>query len=221
MARMWGFSRHGRRWLGAALPGVCLALIATAAPASAELSSVDAYGGQAQVLGKPVHRHRATSNGAAGDRSSSGVPRQHGAGTTNSRAGGGSAQSSSGSSSSAGSNAAAGSGAPVTSGSGTSTPSSGTAGAGGQNAAGGARAGHHARGHSAAGAGAAVGAGAASGSAGGQSPPIAAANLADVSDGSLSLSALDVLLLVAVFLGLAGVGVLIRRWSRQPSSSGS
>jgi hypothetical protein len=62
----------------------------------------------------------------------------------------------------------------------------------------------------------AAGTGAASGaSGGGQSPPIAVANAAEVSDGSLSLSALDVLLLVAVFVGLGGVGVVIRRWSRQ------
>ncbi len=53
-----------RRWFTKALLGSCLALAPAAVPASAELSSVDAYGGQAQVLGKPVHHHHAASNGA-------------------------------------------------------------------------------------------------------------------------------------------------------------
>jgi hypothetical protein len=198
-----------RRWLGGPLCGCCLALVIMAAPASAELSSVDAYGGQAQVLGKPVHHH-AASNGAKRASGSSGAHGQQGAGTTGSGAGGEPGQSSSGSQS----HAAASSGASATSDSGTSTTSSGTAGTSGHNAAGD-RTGHRAGGHPGVATGAAVGAGAASGSASGQSPPIAATNLADVSDGSLSLSALDVLLLLVLCAGLTAVGVLIRRWSRQ------
>lgn len=204
-----------RRWLGGPLCAGCLALVVMVAPASAELSSVDAYGGQAQVLGKPVHHH-AASNGAKRAPGSSGAHGQQGAGTSASGSGGEPAQSSSGSGS--GSNAAAGSGARVSSGTGASTTPSGTAGAGGQNAVGSTRAGHRRSGHSGAAAGhpAAVGAGATSGSANGQSsPPIAATNLADVSDGSLSLSALDVLLLLVLCAGLTGIGVLIRRWSQQ------
>jgi hypothetical protein len=209
MAPMLRFSERGR-WLGGALFGSCLALVLVAAAASAELSSVDAYGGQAQVLGKPVH-HRAASNGAKRAPGSSGAHGQQGTGTSGSGGGGESSRSPSGSES----HATTGSGAPATSGSGTSTTSSATAGASGHNPAGGDRTGHRAGGHSGAAAGAAVGVGVASGAASGQSPPIAATNLADVSEGSLSLSALDVLLLLVLAAGLTGVGVLLRRWSRQ------
>ncbi|HEY2283320.1 MAG TPA: hypothetical protein VGH60_07210 [Solirubrobacteraceae bacterium] len=190
---MWGFARHGR-WLAGALLGGCLALVLTAAPAAiAELSSVDAYGGQAQVLGKPVHRH-AAANGSKSARGSSGAHGQS-AGATGSEAGGESGQSSSGSS-------AAGSNAPASSGSKPLTTASGAAGTGASSAHGGHAGAHRAGTHRGV-------------TAAGQNPPIAAANLADVSNGSLSLSALDILLLVAVFAGLAGVGVLIRRWSQR------
>jgi hypothetical protein len=176
------------------LLGGCLALVLTAAPAAAELSSVDAYGGQAQVLGAPVRHQRApgASTGARG----SGRGSAQSTPASGSEPGG----ESTGSSSSPGSHPTAGSGAPIASG------SNGARGVGGDNGAGES----HGRGAGAAGTGGASGA-----SGAGQSPPIAAANVADVSDGSLSLSALDVLLLAAVCVGLAGVGVLIRRSSRQ------
>jgi hypothetical protein len=187
------------------LVGGYLALVLTAVPAAGEISSVDAYGGQAQVLGPPVHRHGAASGstGTQGSRRAGGQS----TGATGSQAGVGSAESSSGS----GSHATPGSssGAPT-------TPS-------GSNSAPGAAAGNGAVGGDESGAadsrdGAAApvaGTGGSGASGAGQSPPIAATNVADVSNGSLSLSALDVLLLVAVFIALAGVGVLIRRWSRQ------
>lgn len=41
-------------------------LIGIAAPAHAEIPSVDAYGGEALVLGKPHHRRQANPNGANG-----------------------------------------------------------------------------------------------------------------------------------------------------------
>jgi hypothetical protein len=198
MAPIRWFS-HGGRQFGWMLLGGCLALALAAAPASAELSSVDAYGGQAQVLGPPVHRH-----GAAGGSSARGHGHEGGrsAATTGSQSGDGSAGSPSGS----GSNATTGSssGAPATpSGShgATGEGEGSTASGGGPGSAGG-------------GAGA-TGAGGASGVAGGQSSPIALATSAEVSNGSLSLSALDALLLAVVFAGLVCVGVLIRRWSRQ------
>jgi hypothetical protein len=176
------------------LLGGCLALVLAAAPASAELSSVDAYGGQAQVLGKPVHRHVAAGgSGARGHGHESGPS----AASTGSQSGGGSAGSPSGS----GSHATTGSssGTPAT-----PSGSHGAAGAGEGSAAGG-----HGGGAGA------TGTGGASAVAGGQSPPIALATSAEVSNGSLSLSALDVLLLAVVFAGLVCVGVLIRRSSRQ------
>jgi len=186
------------------LVGGYLALVLTAVPAAGEISSVDAYGGQAQVLGPPVHRHGAASGstGTQGSRRAGGQS----TGATGSQAGVGSAESSSGS----GSHATPGSssGAPT-------TPS-------GSNSAPGAGAGNGASGDVGSGAGSrdgaaatAAGTGGSGASGAGQSPAIAAANVADVSNGSLSLSALDVLLLVAVFIALAGVGVLIRRSSRQ------
>jgi hypothetical protein len=170
-------------------------LVLAPAPASAELSSVDAYGGQAQVLGKPVHRHVAAGGSSAQGR---GHESGRSAATAGSQSDGGSPGSPSGS----GSNATTGSssGAPATpSGSHGATGEGGgsTASGGGPGSAG------------------ATGAGGASGVAGGQSPPIALATSAEVSDGSLSLSALDVLLLAVVFAVLVCVGVLIRRWSRQ------
>lgn len=204
MAAIRRFS-HGRRRLGWTVLGGCLVLVLTAAPACAELSSVDAYGGQAQVLGKPVHHHRAAegrSTGTQGSRRAGGQS----TGATGSQAGVGSAESSSGSGSYA--TPGSSSGAPT-------TPS-------GSNSAPGASASNDAGGGIGSGVGSrdgaaatAAGTGGSGASGGGQSPPIAAANVADVSNGSLSLSALDVLLLVAVFIALAGVGVLIRRSSRQ------
>jgi hypothetical protein len=186
------------------LLGGCLALALTAAPAGAELSSVDAYGGQAQVLGKPVHRHVAPGgSGTQGSGRESGQS----AGTTGSGTGGGG---SAGSPSGSGSHASTGSSSatPTTPGA-----SNSVAGAGASNAAGdsGGTGGHGGD----SGASITRTGGASGATGGGQSPPIALVNSADVSDGSLSLSALDVLLLIVVFAGLAGVGVLMRRWSRQ------
>jgi hypothetical protein len=107
---------------------------------------------------------------------------------------------------SAGSHSSTGSGSPATS------ASKGTAGAGESSAAGGGAGGEA----SGSGAGAnSAGAGVSGAAGGAQSPPIALSESAEVSHGSLSLSALDVLLLVILFAGLAGIAVLIRRWSRQ------
>jgi hypothetical protein len=207
MAPIRWFVHRGPQF-GWTLLGGCLALILTAAPAMAELSSVDAYGGQAQVLGKPVHRHAAAKHSTGAQ--SAGRESGQSAGTSGSQAGGGSAGSASG----AGSHADVGSrsGAPATPDG--SSSAAGTNGGNAASAGSGRGAGSHGHGHGSP-AGAAGTGGSAGASGAGQSPPIAAANAADVSDGSLSLSALDVLLLVVVCLGLAGVGVLIRRWSRQ------
>lgn len=178
-----------------ALLGGCLALALPAAPAAAELSSVDAYGGQAQVLGKPVHRHvKSGSSGTQGSRAGSG----RSAGASGSQtAGGGSSETSVGSGSHSGGGSI--STTHVTTGSANGASShTGSGGTGGN------------------GAGSSTSTGPTSGAAGaGQSPPVALADSAAVSDGSLSLSSLDVLLLVALCAGLVGVGVLIRRWSRQ------
>jgi hypothetical protein len=207
MAPIRWLSHHGP-WFAGTLLGGCLALALTAAPASAEISSVDAYGGQAQVLGKPVHHHPRAAGGSSGARDSGRESGQSTGASGSDAGGGGSAGSSSGSVSH--STSGSSSGAPATpnhphganpAGGGSTTGGGGGSGAGSHG--GGATAG-------------AAGTGGASGASGtGQSPPIAAANVAEVSNGSLSLSALDVLLLLAVFVGLAGVGVLIRRWSRQ------
>jgi cobalamin biosynthesis Mg chelatase CobN len=158
---------HFRPQLGWMLVGMAVALLLTAAPATAEISSADAYGGQAQVLGKPI-RHRA--HGTAKTQSSNQT------------------------------------GSPASSGSG---PAAGAGPGGSQGVVGG-------RGNgTGTGMGASKSAGS-SGSAGGaQSPPIAASEVADRPDGSLSLSGLDVLLLVAILVGLLGVGVLIRRLAHQ------
>ena len=202
MAPIRWFVHRGPRF-GWTLLGGCLALILTAAPAAAELSSVDAYGGQAQVLGKPVHRHGA----GTGSTGAQGSGRGQSTGASGSAAGG-----SSGSAAGSGSSftPGAGSGAPTT-----PSRSNSAAGAGGGNTTGGGERGG-AGGHGGGSGTRAAGAGSSAGASGGvPSPPIAAANAADVSDGSLSLSALDMLLLAAVFVGLACVGVLIRRWSRQ------
>jgi hypothetical protein len=201
MARIRRSTRHRSQFVRTLLGG-SLALTLVAAPASAELSSVDAYGGQAQVLGKPVHRHRtvAGSPGGAGSRSG------QGSGASGSEA---DARATAKPSSGPGSHEGSGATAPTRSGS--STASNGTAGTGssaGREGDAGAR-------HGGEGAKGAVAVGISGASGGQQSGPIAAENLADVSNGSLSLSALDVLLLVVIFAGLAGVCVLIRRWSRQ------
>lgn len=198
MARMWGLSHHGR-CLGGGLLGGCLALVLTAGPAVAELSSVDAYGGQAQVLGKPIHRHvRSGGSPAQG----SGREGGQGAGTSGSQAGGGGTASSG-----SGSHAS-------TSGAGTSaTPSAAGGAAGGGAASQGSGAENAHRGGN--GATSTTANGASGALAGAQGRPVALADSAAVSNGSLSLSALDVLLLLAVFAGLAAVGVGIRRWSRQ------
>jgi hypothetical protein len=199
------FSHRGPLF-GRMLLGGCLVLVLTAAPASAELSSVDAYGGQAQVLGKPVHRHVAPQGSGT---QSAGRGGEQSAGTTSSAsAGGGSAG---GSSSSSGSHSSTGSSSATPT---TPSAANGATGASASSAAGGGSGGPNGHGD---GSGASpAGTDGASGAAGGaQSPPIALADSAEVSHGSLSLSSLDVLLLVIVFAGLAGVGVLIRRWSRQ------
>jgi hypothetical protein len=156
--------------LGWLLLGAGVALLLTAAPAAAEISSVDAYGGQAQVLGKPV-RHRVRAQGTTKVQGSNpaGPP------------------ASSGSSSAAG--AGPGGAKSVVGG------GKGNGGGGGVSAS---------RPESSS-----------SAAAGGQSPSIAATEVADRSVGSLSLSGLDVLLLVVIFVGLLGVGVLIRRLARQ------
>ncbi len=202
MARMCGFSHHGR-WFAASLLGGFFALVLTAAPATAELSSVDAYGGQAQVLGKPVHRHvqgggsSAQGSGQAGGQGN----KTSGSQTTSS----GSAQGSSGS----GSNASTGSSSTTST---ASSSSGGAYGTNGGNSTAGAGGGSHGGGGG--GASSTSVNGSSSGSASGQSPPIALANSAAVSDGSLSLSTLDVLALLAVIAGLIAVGVLVRRFSR-------
>jgi hypothetical protein len=216
MAWMWGFSHHGR-WLAGTLLGGCLALVLTAAPASAEISSVDAYGGQAQVLGKPVHRsHHHRAAGRSPETRGSRVKDGHGAGASGSQTPGGGSSASSPSSmshststSSSSSTAGSSSRASTAPGGSDASPN-----AGGGGAASGASA-SKTGGRSAAAAGAAAAGGASGAAATGQNPPIAAANVAEVSNGSLSLSALDLLLLVVVCAGLAGIGVLIRRWSRQ------
>jgi hypothetical protein len=143
--------------LGWLLLGAGVALLLTAAPAAAEISSVDAYGGQAQVLGKPG-RHRVRAQGTTKVQGSLGAA---GPGGAKSVVGGG----------------------------------KGNGGGGGVSAS---------RPESSS-----------SAAAGGQSPSIAATEVADRSVGSLSLSGLDVLLLVVIFVGLLGVGVLIRRLARQ------
>lgn len=139
---------------------VCLL---AAAPAAAEVSSVDAYGGQAAVLGKPHHKH--TSRVVHGGEASAGGEQRSRSGAS----GGGS------------------SGSP---------PSS--SGRGGSSAA---------RGAGSSGAGASAGGAAAAGTSGG-------AILAGSSSGSLSLSALDVFLIVLVALVLAALAVAIRRLER-------
>jgi hypothetical protein len=206
---MRGFPRHGR-WLAGALLGGCLALVPTAVPASAELSSVDAYGGQAQVLGKPVHRHAAP--GGSSSTKGSGSGGEQGTGASGSQAGGGSAGSSPGSGAHPSTSPSAGSSAGTHT---TPSASNSVSGAGASNAAGGRSGGTSGHGGGGGGASSTTAGGVSGAAGGGGSPPIALANSAAVSDGSLSLSALDVLLLVVVFAGLAGVGVLIRRWSRE------
>lgn len=58
----------------------------SAATATADVSSIDAYAGQAQVFGKPHHRHHASSHGVASTRAEShgaaAVPVQTGGGST-------------------------------------------------------------------------------------------------------------------------------------------
>lgn len=146
------------------------ATVFAAAPALAESSSIDAYGGQAAVLGKPVHPHRAHTHGAGA-----------GTGQESSTGAGGGA----GSGGSAGPGAGAGLRAGST-GSGASAGGSRGAGAGGAVAGGGTNANLS--------------------SVAVQSP--------DALGGSLSLSALDVLLLLAILAGAVGVGVAIRRLGR-------
>jgi hypothetical protein len=63
--------------------GVCML---SAAPASAEVSSVDAYGGAAAVLGKPRHSH---ANGSSTGRSVGGEARGGAATSAGSGSGGG------------------------------------------------------------------------------------------------------------------------------------
>jgi cobalamin biosynthesis Mg chelatase CobN len=151
------------------LVGVSVVLLLTAAPATAEISSADAYGGQAQVLGKPV-RHRAHGMAKTQSSNQTGSPASSGSGAATGAGPGGSQG--------------------VVGGRGNGTGTGMGMGMGASEPAG------------------------SSGSAGGaQSPPIAAAEVAD--QGSLSLSGLDVLLLVAILVGLFGVGVLIRRLARQ------
>jgi hypothetical protein len=157
------------------LLGAAAALVLAATPAAAEVSSVDAYGGQAQVLGKPV-RHRVEVHGTTRAQGSNQARPPTGLG----------------SSSAAGSGSATGS----------------AAGAGGTKGGAGGGMGR--------GAGASGGSSNASGSAGGgHGSAIVATEVADRSDGSLSLSGLDVLLLVAILVGLLGVSVLIRHLARQ------
>jgi cobalamin biosynthesis Mg chelatase CobN len=162
---------HFRSRLGWMLVGVSVVLLLTAAPATAEISSADAYGGQAQVLGKPV-RHRAHGTAKTQSSNQTGSPASSGSGAATGAGPGGSQ------------------GVVGGRGNGTGTGMGMGMGMGASEPAG------------------------SSGSAGGaQSPPIAAAEVAD--QGSLSLSGLDVLLLVAILVGLFGVGVLIRRLARQ------
>jgi hypothetical protein len=158
---------------------VSLALIvaaALAAPAVAESSSIDAYGGQAAVLGKPVHRHH------------------HAPGTQPSR------------------------GPSTTEEEGASGGAAGVAGAGARAGGGGSGGGaapgaHGASGHGAGGVAASPRTAAHAG--GGPSEPVALSTRS--TDGSLSLSGLDVLLLCLLLACLLGAGVLIRRLSSTSS----
>jgi hypothetical protein len=175
---------------------VAAAILALAAPAvaGADVSSLDAYAGQAAVLGKPHHKHHHHDGPTAGQRGSrTGVG--HGAlalagkppgSATSSHAGG-----------SAGSTAID-SGSP----SGRASGSAGAAASG--NGAGGAsaEAGASARGSTSAPSGE-------SGLARGVRNAIPASS-------SSSLTGLDVAVLCAVALMLLGTGLLIRRSSRQP-----
>jgi hypothetical protein len=139
-----------------------------AVPAAAEISSVDAYGGQAAVLGAPVHRHHVKTQGSQG------------------RSGGGSG-------------AGAHTGA-AASGSFRGPTSSSTAGSS-RGAAGGM--GTVAPGHTG------TGVAAQSRTAGSTIAPGSEA------DSSLSLSGLDVFVLVAMLACLVGTGVLMRRLGRR------
>jgi hypothetical protein len=191
--------------LSRALLGGFLALALTAAPAAAELSSVDAYGGQAQVLGKPVHRH--VKAGGSGTQGAGGGSDRSAGASGSQTAGGGSSETSAGSGSHTGGGANATTPATTGAVNGASSQTAG-GGTGGRSAGG--------NGGAAGGAGSSMSAGGTSGAAGGgQSPPVALADSAAVSDGSLSLSSLDVFLLIVLCAGLVGVGVLLRRWSRQ------
>jgi hypothetical protein len=140
-----------------------LLAVTIAAPAGAESSSVDAYGGQAAVLGKPVHRHPHRANPSA-----AGAGQENATGTAGLTGSGGSSGPGAGAGSRAGSPASAG---------------------------------------SKRGAGAAGGAAAAS----------AGIQAADASGGSLSLSALDWLALLAILAGAIATGITIRRLGRTPA----
>jgi hypothetical protein len=157
---------------------VGLALAAT--PAFAEVSSVDAYGGQAAVLGAPrAHRHTGgDSNLGSGTKSNSGTP-TGGAGPSQ-----GPPSSSNGVSATQHGGAAANRGVPGVGVGGTSLSSKG--GTAGQQTTAGPQTGltHKA--------------------------------YASASDGSLPLSGVDLLVLVAVLACLLGAGVLMRRVGRQP-----
>jgi hypothetical protein len=152
--------------------GIGLAL--TAAPAAAEVSSVDAYSGQAAVLGAPrPHNHRAkvTANGGGGGGGAHSYTGTAGSGSSQGPPSGGAGGSSHGTTAGRG---ATGRGA------GSSSASGGRAGTGV--------------------------------AATGQTADSTLA--AGEADGSLPLSALDVLLLFALLGCLSGVAVLMRRLDR-------
>lgn len=64
-------SSRSLRIVVSVVAGLALSGSSIAATATADVSSIDAYAGQAQVFGKPHHRHRPSSHGAASTRAES------------------------------------------------------------------------------------------------------------------------------------------------------
>lgn len=177
------------KWLAAAT-AICAL---TASSASGETSSVDAYGGQAAVLGKPSQHSDRSPAPQSGD----GRLGQTTEGQSSLRVGG-----------------ATGSG--PTTGSGSSSGSSGgSSGAGGSSVPGGGSSSHAGTG--------AGGAGSVTTSATARAPTTERppSRVADESASALPLSALDVLLILAGLLCLIATALLLRRLAHSPSSETS
>lgn len=176
------------RLSGAIMATAALALAAPAL-ASADVSSLDAYAGQAAVLGKHHHKHHHHGGGfATTSRSGDRVAGGHGAVALAGRRSGSAAMSSGASSGPATSSVTTG-----------GTPASGTRGAAGAAAG---------SGHSAA--------GSSSGTGGESALARGVRNAVPAASSSSSLTGLDVAILCAVALTLLATGLLIRRLSRQP-----